>query len=247
MKNIEHLTTEKVDLAAPWQAFMKSHLLEVETEAKEWIQGRIADDTEKELTKMITTLKKKETELKTAETGAKKADHEKKAKDSSDKFDIEIKRAEAAVEAQQKVVKSKEDDLTLKRDAYNKKSTELRNKDSELTTLQKSIAEAKKAKIPDATKVAGLEKQEKTLETDKTRLEAEKKVADDAKKAAVKARKKARNDLMTKQKVVGLSNREKYSLRSEWLSKVIDGLEADQKIVAAFKTAGAAIKAPSAI
>lgn len=57
LKNVEHLTKEKLDLATEWEAFMKSHLAIVGTKAKEWINQRIVTDTEGQIATMIATLK----------------------------------------------------------------------------------------------------------------------------------------------------------------------------------------------
>ena len=235
LKNVEHLTQEKLDLATEWDKWMKAHLAEVKTKAKTWIEDRIDKDTTKRLADEIATLKKKEADLKKEETGKNKDTHDKTAKATSDKLDVEIKTAKTAVTAQEKVVNTKQTELEVKRGAFSKKKAELKKKDGELTTLAKTIAKEK-----DATKLAALDKQKKTLEQEKTQLEVEKNTAEQYKKTAETARDSARKDLLTKQKAVGLKEREKWSLRSVWLGQVIDGLEKDQAIVKKFKAAGAA-------
>lgn len=242
LKNIEHLTKEKIDLATPWQTFMKSHLLNIETKARAGIRARIEVDTENQLTKTIAELKTKEGDLKKKETGRDKASHEQKAKAASDKLDQEIKTAEAALTAQENVVKTKEADLKAKRTAYNNKNAELRKKDDEIDTVTKEITKEK-----DAPRKAALQQQKMALEAARARIETEAKTAQDIKESAVSARDKARGDKLKKQKVVGLKQREKWSLRSVWLKDVIKYLEEDQKKVAAFKKAGAAIKMPTAV
>lgn len=59
------------------------------------------------------------------------------------------------------------------------------------------------------------------------------------KKIVETARGRAREDKPNRDKVIGLKQREKWSLRSSELKDVIDNLEANKKVVAVFKAAGA--------
>jgi hypothetical protein len=95
LKNMEHLTKEKIDIATPWQTYMKSHLLDIETKAKAGIKARTETDTESQLTKMMADLKTKEADLRKKETGKDKVNLDHKAKVTSDRFDKEIKASEA--------------------------------------------------------------------------------------------------------------------------------------------------------
>jgi putative ABC transport system ATP-binding protein len=242
LKNVEHLTKEKIDLSKEWQDFMKAHMDGVEKKAKAWFSDRIVKETEGQINDMIKKLQALEKDLKAKEIGKDKATHEKTAKAASDKLDVEIKTAKAAVEAQEKVVKTRETELKIKRDASTKKNAELRKKSDELNAIVKQVAKEK-----DATKKATLTKTKDALEKDKARLEMEKRTTDKDKDNAGSSRGLAREEKLAKEKVVGLKQRAKWSLRSKELKDVIDNLEADKKIVAAFKIAGASMKMPAVV
>jgi hypothetical protein len=242
LKNVEHLTKEKIDLSKEWQDFMKTHVDGVEKKAKAWVSDRIVKETEGQINDMIKKLQALEKDLKAKETGKDKDTHEKTANAASVKLDGEIKTAKAAVEAQEKVVKTREAELKTKRDAATKKNAELRKKTEELSAIVKQIAKEK-----DATKKATLTKTKDTLEKDKDKLETEKITTDKNKTDAEAKRAAAREEKLAKEKVVGLKQRAKWSLRSKELNDVIDNLEADKKIVAAFKTAGASMKMPAVV
>ncbi|XPS98960.1 hypothetical protein M3J09_008147 [Ascochyta lentis] len=242
LKNVEHLTKEKMDLSKEWQDFMKTHLAGVEKKAKEWFSDRIVKETEGQINDMIKKLQTLEKDLKEKETGKDNAAHEKKAKVASDKLDAEIKTAKAAVEAQEKVVKTREAELKTKRDAATKKNAELRRKSDEFNAIVKQITKEK-----DAKKKADLTKTKDALEKDKTKLESEKVKTDKNKTDAESNRGAAREEKLVNEKAVGLKQREKWSLRSKELKDVINNLEADKKVLAAFKTAGASIKMPAVL
>lgn len=242
LKNIEHLTKEKIDLSKEWQDYMKTHMEGVEKKAKAWFSDRIVKETEGQINDMIKKLQALEKDLKEKEIGKDKAAHEKTAKAASDKLDAEIKTAKAAVEAQEKVVKTRETELKAKRDAATKKNTELRKKSDELNAIVKQIAKEK-----DATKKATLTKSKDTLEKDKAKLETEQMTTNNEKNDAETNRGLAKEDKLAKEKVVGLKQRAKWSLRSKELKDVIDNLEEDKKIVAAFKTAGASTTMPAVV
>ena len=78
-------------------------------------------------------------------------------------------------------------------------------------------------------------------------MEMEKRTTDKDKDNAGSSRGLAREEKLAKEKVVGLKQRAKWSLRSKELKDVIDNLEADKKIVAAFKIAGASMKMPAVV
>jgi hypothetical protein len=129
-----------------------------------------------------------------------------------------------------------------KRDASTKKNAELRKKSEELNAIVKQIAKEK-----GATKKATLTKTKDALEKDKAKLETEKITTDTDKTDAEKKRNAAREEKLAKEKVVGLKQRAKWSLRSKELKDVIDNLEADKKIVVAFEIAGASMKMPAVV
>ncbi|KAG9201759.1 hypothetical protein G6514_005375 [Epicoccum nigrum] len=242
LENAEYLTGVKIDLATPWKNFMKGRMLTLEDHAQKWIKKAIETETEVPLTNMITALKKKEADLIKEETGPGKGPHETKAKLASDNLDKEIKAAETAVTAQENDLKSKNAVLKTKRTVFNKAEKDLKDKTKELDKIKKDIAKEK-----DATKLANLNKEKTTIEQRESQLEVEKNTAENNKKVAEKERDAAKKDVVKKEKLLGLKRREKFSLRSEWLKQVIDGLEKDKKIVAAYKAAGAAAKFPSAV
>jgi hypothetical protein len=242
LENAEYLTGVKIDLATPWKNFMKGRMLTLEDHAQKWIKKAIETETEVPLTNMITALKKKEADLIKEETGPGKGPHETKAKLASDNLDNEIKAAETAVTAQENDLKSKNAVLKTKRTVFNKAEKDLKDKTKELDKIKNDIAKEK-----DATKLANLKKEKTTIEQRESQLEVEKNTAENNKKVAEKERDAAKKEVVKKEKVVGLKRREKFSLRSEWLKQVIDGLEKDKKIVAAYKAAGAAAKFPSAV
>jgi hypothetical protein len=80
-----------------------------------------------------------------------------------------------------------------------------------------------------------------------TDRKSEKAKTDKDKTDAESNRGASREEKLVKEKAVGLKQCEKWSLRSKELKDVIDNLEADKKIVAALKTAGASIKMPAVV
>lgn len=242
LKNIEHLTKEKIDLSTEWQGFMKAYVDGVEKKAKDWFSDYIVKDTEGQINDMIKKLQALEKDLNAKETGKDKAAHEKKAKAASDKLDAEIKTAKAAVEAQEKVVKTREAELKIKRDASTKKNAEFRKNTDELSAIVKQIAKEK-----DATKKATLTKTKDALEKDNAKLDTERITTDKDKMDAKRKRDAAKRESLAKEKAVGLKQRAKWLLRSKELKDVIDNLEEDKKIVAAFKTAGASMTMPAVV
>ena len=240
LKNIEHLTKEKIDLATEWQSFMKTHMDGVEKKAKTWFSDRIVKETEGQLDAEIKKLQADLKVLIAKEKGKDANKHEIAAKAAWDKLEVEVKTAKTAVEAQEKIVKASEAALKTKRDAATKKNAELRKKTDEINATNKQIAKEK-----DAAKKAALTKTKDALEKDKTKLEAEKVVTDKEKDKAETERAAAREEKLAREKKVGLKQRQKWMLRSKELKDVIDNLEADKKVVAAFKAAGAKMKMPA--
>jgi hypothetical protein len=140
---------------------------------------------------------------------------------------------------QENIIKSKEADLKAKRAVYNTNNAGLRKKNDEIDVMVKNIANEKHA-----TGKAALQQQLEAFEATRAKLEIERKTAETAKELADSARAQARDDKLEKQKIVSLKQRERWSLRSVWLRDIIKFLEEDQKKVAAFKKAGAAVKIP---
>ncbi|KAJ4335450.1 hypothetical protein N0V87_006108 [Didymella glomerata] len=183
LKNMEHLTKEKIDIATPWQTYMKSHLLDIETKAKAGIKARTETDTESQLTKMMADLKTKEADLRKKETGKDKVNLDHKAKEN--------------------IIKSKEADLKAKRAVYNTNNAGLRKKNDEIDVMVKNIANEKHA-----TGKAALQQQLEAFEATRAKLEIERKTAETAKELADSARAQARDDKLEKQKIVSLKQRE---------------------------------------
>jgi chromosome segregation ATPase len=242
LQNVKYFTKETTDLAKLWYAFIEKHLTDVENTAKTWLNDRIEKETEKEIANMITTLKELEADLKKKENSKNKATHEKKSKEASDKLDKEIKTAKDAVATQETVLKNAETDLETKRDASTKKKTELKDEEAKLTAVIEQIA-AKK----DKKKLADLNTEKTTLEGQIAQIKAEKSTADNAREKAQRERKKAKRALLTKKKAVGRKQRAKWSLRSEWLAKVIADLKKDQVVVAEFKKAAGTVAMPKPV
>jgi chromosome segregation ATPase len=248
LQNVEYFTKEKIDLSKVWYAFTKKHLTDVENAAKDWLKDRIEKDTEKKTASMITTLEELEADLKKKETSKDKATHEKKAKEASDKLDKEIEAAKDVLANQETVYKNAKADLDAKRAVSAKKKDELDDQNNRLTAIVKQItAEKSKKNKNNKKKLADLNTEKRKLEGQIAKIKTEKSTADNARLKADRDRKKAQGDVPIAEKALGLKQRAKWSIRSEWLAKVIADLKKDQAVVAKFKKAAAMAIMPKSV